>query len=530
MRADAAAGSSGAARVPQFRAQAPVLKPVRRRRVKPGNFLPATLAVAITTAVAIALRQRVELANIIMLYLLLVAAVSSRADRAVAIWVSVLSVAAFDFFCVPPYLTFNVADARYFPVFGVMLLVALATSTLTTRLREEADASRQAEQRTAALLEISRDLAFSMSVTEAIEAGTRRTSEVFDARVGLLMPGPAGELRLAAAAGGAVADTFDETVARRVHDQSRAGGTGTGTLVTATALYLPLVAAGRTVGVLAVRPRSEDRLLDPEQRELMESFAAHIAAVVERANVKEAERRAEQALELSRLKSEFVSTASHELRTPLTSLALNVDLLEESLGTRLGGHDRELLEATRADTTRLRSLADDLLDLAKLEAGRMAMHFEPAAVRKLLESPIAALDTLAEQKGVRLTLDVRDTLPRVNADADRIHTVVSNLVMNAIRHTQPGGTVLVSADHVGTFVQVSVTDSGSGIPLEDQAVLFEKFSRPAGADERVGTGLGLAISRQIVLAHGGVIWVDSGPGSGSVFSFTLPVNPSNGET
>jgi K+-sensing histidine kinase KdpD len=332
------------------------------------------------------------------------------------------------------------------------------------------------------------------------------------------------ELRPAASFGnGGEPGTTEEAVARWVFEHGRPAGRGTDTLPTAGALYLPLLASGAAVGVLAVRARNPERFGDPEQMHLLETFGNQIAAVIERANVADAARRADQALEMSRLKSEFVSTASHELRTPLTSLALNIDLLDESLGPATAERSRELLQDARDDTARLRALADDLLDLAKLEAGRMAMHLVPVPVAALIEPAVAAVSTLARRKGLRVTVDVRDSVPHVRADAARINTVLTNLLTNALQHTNPGGTVLVTAEAVGDCVQVSVADSGAGIPLEEQGRLFEKFARPssAGADE--GTGLGLAIARQIVLAHDGLIWVDSGPGPGSVFSFTLPL-------
>jgi two-component system, OmpR family, sensor histidine kinase KdpD len=511
-------------------AQPQALRPASRRPVAARSGGPlawsiATLAVAVTTVIAILLRGPVELENIVMLYLLLVIVVASRAGRAIAIHVSILSVAAFDFFCVPPYLTFEAADTRYIPVFGVMLLVALVISTLTTRLRRQAEASRQAERRTAALLDISRDLAYSADASQAIAAGVRRTGEVFDSGVTVLMPDSLRSLTPAATwnNGNGAGRTAEDAVARWVFDHGRPAGRGTDTLPAAVALYLPLLASGSAVGVLAVRPADERRFRDPEQMHLLETFANHIAGAIERTGVGEARKRADQALEMSRLRTEFVSTASHELRTPLTSLALNVDLLEESHRTRGEDADRVLLGAIRNDTARLRTLADDLLDLARLESGRMPLNVAPVAARALLEPPVSALGPLAKRNDVRLSLEVRDGLPRVEADERKVYTVVSNLVTNAIHHAGRDGDVIVTADDVGDFVQFSVANTGPGIAPEDQALLFERFSRPPSSPSDEGTGLGLAIARQIVIAHGGLIWVDSGPGPGAVFSFTLPV-------
>jgi len=227
--------------------------------------------------------------------------------------------------------------------------------------------------------------------------------------------------------------------------------------------------------------------------------------------------------ELDRLKSEFVMTASHELRTPLTSINMAVNLLRESAATKLTDQERALLEATHEDVQRLRALVNDLLDLSKIEAGKLALAFEPVQPRFLCDQALSVIKTQAESKDIELILGVPDDLPEVTADPHKIVWVLVNLLANAMRYTQAGGHISLQGERVGNQVQLSVTDDGEGIPFDLQPRIFEKFVHGKLSDSGGGSGLGLAICKEIVRAHRGAIWLDSIPGEGSTFTFTLPV-------
>jgi len=225
--------------------------------------------------------------------------------------------------------------------------------------------------------------------------------------------------------------------------------------------------------------------------------------------------------ELDRLKSEFVMTASHELRTPLTSLNMAVNLLRESAGTKLTDRGKALLEACHEDVQRLRALVNDLLDLSKIEAGKLELAFEPVQPRSLGDQALSVIKAQADSKGVELTLGVPEDLPAVTADPHKIVWVLVNLLANAVRYTKAGGHISLQGERVGNQVQLAVTDDGEGIPFALQPRVFDKFVQGKSSDG--GSGLGLAICREIVRAHRGVIWLDSIPGKGSTFTFTLPV-------
>jgi NtrC-family two-component system sensor histidine kinase KinB len=226
--------------------------------------------------------------------------------------------------------------------------------------------------------------------------------------------------------------------------------------------------------------------------------------------------------ELDRLKSEFVMTASHELRTPLTSMGMSIDLLLESALKKLNDKEQQLLSAAHEDLQRLKLLADNLLDLSRIEAGKMEMEFSSNSVRPFFEKVAEFFKVQADQKGVMVSFNVPEGLPRVKADGNKITWVLTNLISNALHFTPQGGVIRLTAEAFGPFVQVSVSDNGPGIPYEYQSKIFDKFVQVKSNNILGGSGLGLAICKEIVRAHGGTIWVDSVPGAGSTFNFTLP--------
>lgn len=230
--------------------------------------------------------------------------------------------------------------------------------------------------------------------------------------------------------------------------------------------------------------------------------------------------------EVDRLKSEFVMAASHELRTPLTSIGMSIELLAENIRGLLSPKDHALIDTARDEIARLNTLVEDLLDLAKIESGRIEMQFEPTPLPLLFERVSSIFSSQCTEKGIQLLFEASDDLPEAYADASKITWVLTNLVSNALRYVQSGGTILVSArvfgaGAAGGTLHISVKDDGPGIPAEYQSMIFERFRQVPGRISS-GSGLGLAISREIVKAHGGAIWVESKSGSGSTFTFTLP--------
>ena len=226
--------------------------------------------------------------------------------------------------------------------------------------------------------------------------------------------------------------------------------------------------------------------------------------------------------EVERLKNEFILAASHELHTPLTSLGLSIDVLKEHVIEHLGDKEKEFFHAAREEVNRMKALVADLLDLSKIESGRIAIEYDSVSVNTLFEHVQKIFKSQLDRKGVTLSGNLNSDLPNIRADANKITWVLSNLISNALRYVDDGGHILFMANLIGPQIHMSVQDNGPGIPLNYQSKIFQKYVQVKG-QESSGAGLGLAICKEIVRAHGGGIWVESMPGKGSTFTFTLPV-------
>ena len=238
--------------------------------------------------------------------------------------------------------------------------------------------------------------------------------------------------------------------------------------------------------------------------------------------------------EVDQLKSEFVSTVSHEFRTPLTSIIMAVGLLLDKVPGEITEDQKELMEAIKEDSQRLSSLVSELLDLSKIESGKMKMDFQSCSIKKIIEDASRLFLLQLEEKNIVLHKDIGERLSPVKADYNKITWVVTNLIGNAIRYAPSNGTGKIEIKVVETAnkMLLSVKDNGKGISEEFQKTIFDKFVQIKDENDQSvgGSGLGLAISREIIKAHGGEIWVSSKLGKGSTFYFTLPFGSKGSES
>ncbi|WP_235112128.1 cell wall metabolism sensor histidine kinase WalK [Acaryochloris sp. 'Moss Beach'] len=230
-----------------------------------------------------------------------------------------------------------------------------------------------------------------------------------------------------------------------------------------------------------------------------------------------------QLKEVDRLKSEFVATASHELRTPLTGMTMSMGLLLETAEEKLSESELELLQTAQDDMQRLRALVNDLLDLSKIESGKISLDVASVDVSLLIDNALSMFKVQVQDQGVELKSVIADGLPPVRADANKITWVLTNLIANALRYTERGGQIEVKVSPRADVLHICVRDDGAGIPLEYQSKIFDKFVQVETEKDVGGSGLGLAICKEIVKANQGSIWVESMPGQGSTFTFTLPI-------
>ncbi len=308
---------------------------------------------------------------------------------------------------------------------------------------------------------------------------------------------------------------------------------------TASYLGVPIHSGGQVVGVVSVQSvDQEGRFTEADQR-LLSTIATALGVAFHNARLfEEASHARAVAEQADAAKSSFLSTVSHELRTPLTSVLGFAKIIRRRLQERLfpmiSDDDRKVQQAKRqvienldvvvSEGERLTKLIDDVLDLAKIEAGKFTWHMNSISMKEVVERAISATSSLFDSKKLELVSMIQPDLPIITGDHDRLIQVVINLISNAVKFTN-SGTITCSAQHQGGEVLVRVKDSGIGIAPEDQPKVFEKFKQVGDTltDKPKGTGLGLPICKEIVEYHGGRIWVESEPGHGSTFSFTLPV-------
>jgi two-component system sensor histidine kinase GlrK len=228
--------------------------------------------------------------------------------------------------------------------------------------------------------------------------------------------------------------------------------------------------------------------------------------------------------ELDKMKSDFFSLVSHELRTPLSTIIMGIGLLKDGAEGAITENQKKLLATLYKESKRVIELADSLLDLSKMEAGMMTYPLEQKDLAPLIDMVIQEIGPIVESKKINIEAKIVEKLPPINMDSEKILQVLRNLIGNAVKFTPNGGEVKISARSINGGVEVSVADTGPGIPAESLSTIFEKFRqiKSKGSRQIQGTGLGLAIAKQIITYHSGKIWAKSEPGNGSTFVFVLP--------
>jgi two-component system sensor histidine kinase KdpD len=445
------------------------------------------------------------LSNLAMLYMLAVVVCAVALGRGPAILASVLGVALFDFVFVPPRFTFQVSDSQYVVTFAVMIVVAVVIGTLTGRLRDQAEQQRQRARRSEAVHELSRDLAGRRSLQQLLVAAVDRVAEVFECRAAVLLPGAGDRVEVAAGDRALLTDQAHERgVAQWVFDHSHPAGLGTDTLPGSQALHLPLVASGRVLGVLALRPADARRFRDPERQPRLSEEAEHARVDVE----------------AERARNALLSAVSHDLRTPLAVIAGAGSSLRD--GSSLPAATRQELAETIVDESgRLNRLVGDLLDMTRLESGALRVKKEWHSLEEVVGAVLARTESLAA--GRRVTFSAPSDLSLVPLDDVLYAQAVTNVLENALYYSPSGTPVELTAALEGGQLVLEIRDHGVGLPAGGEEKVFEKFWRGDSRRPRSGTGLGLTIARGIAEAHGGRLTAQNHPAGGAVFRLVVPL-------
>jgi signal transduction histidine kinase len=295
---------------------------------------------------------------------------------------------------------------------------------------------------------------------------------------------------------------------------------------------MPMIVGSHVKGGIGVMSTDRQRPLDDSSVRLLQTIVSSMSVALENARLfdetqrlfleaKEARAAAEQA---DQAKSAFLSSMSHELRTPLNAIINFVEMIARGMIGPVNQEQVELLDQALHSSKHLLNLINDVLDISKIQAGQLTLYIEDqVSVQVELEATLSILGGLLQEKGLQLIRDIDPHLPMISCDRRRVRQVLLNLISNAVKFTNEG-TVTVSVKNQGQAVLFAVIDTGPGIPLEKQNLIFEPFLQAENSERQMqGTGLGLPISRSLVRAHGGELWVDSQHGEGSAFFFTLPV-------
>lgn len=484
------------------------------------DYVLAAFGCGVTTVIASGLHPYVELTNTAMIFLLTVVLVALYCGRGPAVLAAVLSVASFDFFFVPPRLTFSVSDAKYLLTFAVMLIVALITGQLTAGSRYQARVAMSRESRARALAEMSRELSAALMLEQIAEIASRFIESSFDTKSALLIVDDNNKLHMPVATTSLM---IDLGIAQWAFDHGEPAGTGTDTLPGSTILYLPLRAPMRFRGVLAVEPRSTRWLLIPEQRRLLDTFSSLIAIAVERVHYVDIAQKTTVQIESERLRNSLLAALSHDLRTPLTSVLGLAEYLSLSK-PELSDEQHDVVLSIRDETRRMSAIVNNLLDMGRLQSGEIKLNKQWQPLEEIVGAAVVATSNLL--KGHIVTIDLSTELPLLEFDAVLIERVLFNLLENAQKYTPPGSRVEIAANVNSDCAEISIEDNGPGLAAGMEEQIFEKFTRGQTETTTPGVGLGLAICRAIVNAHRGRIWVERGLLGGARFVFTLPLgNP-----
>jgi two-component system sensor histidine kinase KdpD len=483
-----------------------------------GAWALSALLIAATTAIAAALNRLLGVPDVEMLYLLAVMIAAVWLGRGPSLLAAGLSVVAYDFFFVTPYLTLRVSDVRFLMTFAMMFGVGFLLSGLATRLRRQERDATAREERTAALVALSSELGSVVELSGAAERIARIAARTFQASAALLRRDASGRLeQLAAHPESLVLEANELAVSRWALEHARMAGAGTDTLPGARSLAVPLGAEREPLAVLALL-REGAPPLGAEQRSFLQAFCRQAAIALERTVLAERASAAAVRARTEEMRSSLLAAVSHDLRTPLAGITGAATSLRNFTGLE-SGERAELVDTICDGAARLERLVSNLLSMTRLESGQVAPRKEWVPLEEIVGTALAALEQATSRRELRV--DLAADLPLLHVDPILLEQLLVNLLENALRHA-PEGPIELSARRQAGDVEVVVADRGPGLPPEVRARPFEKFVRGPAA-RGFGVGLGLAICHGIAAAHGGTIAAEARPGGGTTFRVRLPI-------
>ena len=510
------------------------LSPRRRLPVWSGGFalaplpfLYATLAVAIALAIGKALTALTPIPNLSMVFLMAVLLIAVNYGIWPAIYASALSFLVYNFFFIPPLYTFTIAEPFELLALVIFLIVAVITSALAGRVRQQAQVSANRMRAMRRLYEFTRRLS-GLATLDAVAEGAASEIHASLGRGVVVLLAHDGDLALTAAwPPEDVLDAAAMTAARWAYTHSEPAGADTGTLPIIPWFFVPLRTGDKTLGVIGVVKGPDMQPLDSEARALLDALSEQAAAALERASLASEMVSAKTATETERVRNTLLASISHDFRTPLSSILGSATSLLD-YGDKLDPTaKKDLLGQIKQEAEGLDEMVRNLLAITRIDAGALELRRDWIDLREIVERVVSA----ARRRGAlqRLEIALPADLPLVRADATLTEQAIGNVVANAILHTPKETRVVIDADVSGATIDLRVTDDGPGISPEMLPHIFDKFAKgstatPSRADGSQSTGLGLAIAKGIMDAHGGSITAESpGPsGRGARFILIFP--------
>ena len=513
------------ARLPQVRGGARLSPYVAR----PSAYAWTTAIVAAATGLGLPVRALATPDTITLLYLTAAVIAAARFGIGPALYVTVLSIAAFNWFFTEPYYTFSFYDPHFYFTFAFMAVTSIVVGSLTARLSLHARMARKGEEETRLLYDLTRDLSSVRGVEAMADTVMRRLGPPLQADI-RLWHGEGAAMRMFSLDGAPV-DLKEQGAVEWVMQNAQMAGRATDTMPSARGLYLPLQAERETLGVFGVAPKVPERQFTGAEILQFETFASVIAGALQRARRSDEAAQSKVESENEKLRNVLLSSLSHDLRTPITVMKGSVSTLLQ-MRKDLPRKAMEELTGLWGQLNRLQKFVGNLLDMAAITSGQMRFNFQPYMIQEIIGAAIAQVQATKENRIIRT--QVTGTIPLVLIDGALIEQVFINLMENAFQHTEPNGEIAIHVEKDADRVRVRISDNGEGLKDGDEARIFEQFQtgQALSSDRSGGTGLGLAICRGIIQAHGGMIYARNNralsrtagrDAPGASFIFTLPI-------
>jgi two-component system sensor histidine kinase KdpD len=491
--------------------------------VDPLSYATSTAFVAAALAVGLPIDRYVDPENISLVFLAAVLASAVQYGLGPSVYAALLSVLAYNFFFIPPFYTFTIADpANVFALF-FFLIVAVLTSTLTARTRTQAVIAQRQARTTAELYAFSKKLAGIAKLDDLLWATAHQIATMLKVEVVILIPEAD---TIAVRAGFPPEDELDEAdlaAAKWCWDHNQPAGRGADTLPGAKRLFLPLRTGRAPVGVLGINRRRPGPLFTPDERRLLDALADQAAVAIERTQLAEDIDEARVLAATERLRSALLTSISHDLRTPLASIIGTITSLR-SFGKLYDETTRdEMLATAQEEGERLNRFVANLLDMTRLDAGTVEVRREMLDLSDVVGAALQRCSKILA--GHRVAVGLAADLPMLPLDFLLMEQVLVNLLDNAAKYAPPGSAIEIRGRREDGEAIIEVRDEGPGIPPDDLERIFDKFYRVHSGDrQRAGTGLGLAICRGFLEAQGGRIAAGNRTDrSGAVFTIHVPI-------